>query len=341
MRISTRVPAVRGVVATIVTMGLTGAASADPSEDLFYEGKAYMEENRVAEACVKFASSLALVRRGGTLLNLAICREKEGRFATALHLLEQARDLAASGGRSDRAALATERISSVRTKVSWLTVSPAAETELSRLTVQVDGASLPRDLWGIPQAVDSGRHTIVADNPGRLHLEATIVSKEGEGQLVPIGLSAPPRKAEAVSALAIPMGPHDQEATEPRRPAPEGALPNSRATGLWPRILAGTGATLGVVTLVVGGVFGIQAIVDSKESQRLCPRDRCDATSLGYQRNQDARSAALVADIAIPAGALLTAGALYLFLRSDGESATRAAAWVSPESAGLSVGGLW
>ena len=76
---------------TTLLFALPAPAQITPADSAFLQGKALMDQGRTAEACEKFAESLALERRGGVLLNLAVCREEQGRYATALGLLHEAR----------------------------------------------------------------------------------------------------------------------------------------------------------------------------------------------------------------------------------------------------------
>ena len=92
-----------------------GAAHADgpPSQadralarSLFDEARILMDAKRNAEACPKLAESDRLDPGGGTLLNLGVCHENEGKLARAWVELNEALSRAVRDGRKGREDLA-------------------------------------------------------------------------------------------------------------------------------------------------------------------------------------------------------------------------------------------
>ncbi len=134
------------------------------SDALFYEGNTLMAQGNAVEACKKFEQSLALMRRGGSLLNLALCHEAAGKLATALPLFVEALQIAGQDGHADRQEIAREHIDALRPKLPWITVSPTAEPP--GLEITIDGVALPRARWGSPTPVDPGAHVVIATAPG-------------------------------------------------------------------------------------------------------------------------------------------------------------------------------
>lgn len=104
-----------------------------------------------------------------------------------------------------------------------------------------------------------------------------------------------------------------------------------------------------VVVLGVGGYFGVRAIQETQESDPHCQAARCDA--VGYPIYQQAKTAALTADVAIPVGLVAAAVSTYLFVTSrrdaPAETATvgrndiRLAPAVGLKTAGLTLEGIW
>lgn len=293
-----------GIAALALTLtALPARAEPSRSDDLFQQGKALMDQGMAAAACEKFAESLAILRRGGTLLNLAACREKEGKNATALRLFAEAQEVARRDGRADRDAASVEGISRVRSKVSWLTVRLAAGAATPDLAITCDGEALPRDTWGTPFAIDPGQHTVVASAPGRARLSSTVV----------VG---PIRDQQAIEIL--PLGPAVTGIGPRNEPSPGAANPTTNPSLTWPGVVGWTAIGVGAAAAVVGGVFGGKAIVDSHESQRLCPQHQCPSNTDGYQRNLDARREARVADVTIPIGVALAGAGVFVLVRSWG-----------------------
>jgi serine/threonine-protein kinase len=126
---------------------------------------------------------------------------------------------------------------------------------------------------------------------------------------------------------------------DPRPTAPAEAPLDGRRIGAY---AAAGGA---VVALGVGTAFGLRALSKRKESDPLCPSDRCDQR--GYELDRQAHRAALVSDVAFGAGLVAAGVATYLFLASPdapaGESPRRLAVKVAigPRAASVGLGARW
>ncbi len=76
------------------------------ADRLFEEGRALVDAGKIAEGCAALARSQELDPSAGTLLNLALCHESEGRIAEARAELRESLVLATNDSREDRAAIA-------------------------------------------------------------------------------------------------------------------------------------------------------------------------------------------------------------------------------------------
>src|SRR5215468_9365477 len=128
--------------------------AADPREQqlaqaLFDEARQLMEQKRFSEACPKLAESQRLDPGGGTLLNLAVCHEKEGRLATAQTEYGEALSVAVKDARKDREAIARERLAALEGKIPRVVVVVPPAADVEGLEVKLDGLVLRRAAWGV------------------------------------------------------------------------------------------------------------------------------------------------------------------------------------------------
>src|SRR5258708_3181546 len=93
-----------------VARGQEPASEGALAEMLYRQGRALIGEGKVSEACPKFAESYRLDAATGTLLNLALCHEIEGKLATAWLEFSRAVALARRDRRHDRVRFAQERL---------------------------------------------------------------------------------------------------------------------------------------------------------------------------------------------------------------------------------------
>jgi hypothetical protein len=201
------------------------ALGADPREQqlaqaLFDEGRQLMEQKRYPEACPKLAESQRLDPGGGTLLNLAVCHEKEGKIATAHAEYHEALSIAIRDARKDRQDLARERIAAIEPRIPRVTVTVAAAADVEGLDVKLDGLGLRRAAWGVAAPVDPGLHRIEATAPGRAPwsvsvpvevkdrkvIEVPVLAPEGQPSVsAPVPVTAPPAAENVVGPVAPPM----------------------------------------------------------------------------------------------------------------------------------------
>src|SRR5262245_12467362 len=110
-------------VATLVALTANARAEdAALAEALFGEGKALMEAGKFEQACHKLAQSYAEQAATGTLLALAMCREAEGKLATAWATYSAVAARAKRDGDREREDYARERVKELEPRLSSITI---------------------------------------------------------------------------------------------------------------------------------------------------------------------------------------------------------------------------
>jgi hypothetical protein len=306
------------LVAGTLSLGGVKRANAEPSADdkalasmLFQEGRSLMAEGRIGEACQKLEESQRLDPGGGTLLNLALCHEQEGRLARSWSEFKEAAIVARRNGRQDREVEAASHVDALAPRLSRLTIVVPAGTQVEGLVIERDGHAVGPGAWSTPIPVDGGTHVVQATALGRDPFTTTIVmGKEGDHQTVEIPVLATP-------VVVV---------TPPRVPPPlVGAAP--MAPTFTPARLRWVGigtAGLGVVLLGTAGYALSMAVSAKNASNSNCFADGCNDT--GLQDRRDAVSRGNLATILGVSGAVLVgAGAtlLYLAHRSSSTASAR------------------
>jgi hypothetical protein len=306
-------------------------AKADPSgaeralaEALFRQAKELMTEGRIAEACSKFGESQRLDPGGGTLLNLAVCHEREGKLATAWGEFKEALAHARKEGRADRIELAEAHIAALEPQLPELALNVPEDTCQGELRILIDGYALRKPAWGAPMPVDPGNHVIEAncsDTSARVQTwsKNVQVSVKDRARIdVPrferVAEAAPP--AVTTSATPTPTEPALVEHTED---------PGKRQ-----RLAGYVALGAGVVGLGLGGYFGLKAIDQRSESDDKCPRDVC--TDEGLELNEDARRNARLSNISLGIGLVSTVVGAWLVLSAEGPVTTKRKAALLPFS---------
>jgi hypothetical protein len=264
------------------------------AETLFFAGRGLMEAGRYADACQKFAESLRLDRAAGTLLNLAVCHEKEGKIASAWGEFKEALSDAKKLGRADREELASSHIATLEPDLPYLTIHVPDGARVGGLEVVRNGNPLRDGSWGTALPVDPGDVEIVTRAPGykprsqRLSIERT------------------EKKEFTVDAL--------EKAPVPVVFMAEPGWSRRRKIGV------AVGAA-GVVALGVGAYFGIRALGLKSKSDDNCPvfdaERRC--TESGSSSMSSARTDAWAANIGIGVGAAAAIVGTWLFVTGGNE----------------------
>jgi hypothetical protein len=183
----------RAVLVVVCAVGPSGLAAADVSPQdaaqatlLFEQGHDAIEAGRIDEACTRFEKSLALDPLFGTKLNLADCRERQGRLAEAYRLFAEGADEAAAAGKDVRAKFARTRLDQLAGRVVKIKIQvtqPDAPGLALELTTPDGTTALPHDKWSAIQIATPGAVSLAATAP---HYKPEQTSRTGTagGELV-------------------------------------------------------------------------------------------------------------------------------------------------------------
>ena len=244
------------VVLTYVGPAAAQATDTDRqiAQQLFDDGRVLMDDHRYAEACPKFAESQRLDPGGGTLLNLALCHEEEGKVATAWTEFRDAFGQAVKDERRDRQELAKEHIDALAKRLSRIIVEVPPSLAARGPAVQLDASRLPEAAWNTPIAVDPGEHRVTVTVSGAAPANAIITVTE----------------AGKTYALAAP----EPLATQPASPSNEAPR---RSTAFY-YTLGGAGALL-----LTSAITGIVALSNDHYVSSHCSSDRdfCTVSDAG------------------------------------------------------------
>lgn len=218
---------------------VTGVADRSGDEDpvvlsnrLFGAAKASQAAGDVASACEAFDRSYALVPRIGTLLNLGLCREQQGRLLLARGALQTALALLTrGGGRRDRLEIAGAHLRAVEAALSWLTFELPEVASATPMELRLDEEAVDPTKGAVP--VEAGEHRILVT--AAQHLPRTIELSVGPGPerrnvriepLVPAAAAPPPAPEPAASGAARSLTTTAAAKKEPPPSSPRPAAPS-------------------------------------------------------------------------------------------------------------------
>jgi len=175
----------------------TAALLSREAEDLLADGK-------VAEACVKLDKSQRLDPRDDTLLDLALCHEKEGKIATAFREFEAAEKIAK---KSDRAMTARLHKKRLFLRLPRLTTHVPAAVRKKGIHIEVNGEPVPPTMWSKPRPVDPGEVVVVAMAEDNYRWEEKLTMKVAQQRAIQVGV---------LKQVAPPPPPKEDPKEEPK-----------------------------------------------------------------------------------------------------------------------------
>ena len=326
-----RRPAFRRALARrswLVAMGLAACglpASAQSNEqraeDLFRQGQDRLQIGLTREACELLASSLRLDAALGTLLNLALCHEKEGKIATAHREYVAAAKWAKERSEDDREQFARERASVLEVDVPTVRIAIAGAPRNVRVSLDgrpIDAPELEGDI-----AVDPGHHQVEVTAPKKRTWRESDLRVEPRSRTLLQVVLDDETKAEAPASTSM-----------------NRALPGYVAGGV---AVASLGA--GVALLLRASALDAESERDAEQARWVNPPD--PALKAAALASHDAAvTSQTMGLVSMGIGTLGVGACLYFFLSARGAEAPAATSVrflpkVGSEHGGLDVRGTF
>ncbi len=294
------------------------------AQSLFDSARASMQKGEYKKACPLFQESQKLDPGGGTLLNLAVCHENEGRLNTAIVEFNDALSQAIKESRKDREKTAKEHITALTPRLPKLILKSAHDLP-NGSALEIDGSPVTLHVIGIPMPLDPGDHTVRLSVPGKQAWESTVILREKETNEVTLPDFLPgilvyeaAKDPAQANGAAPPAYPSQPESKAPPR--------TELSAGSW--ILGG----LSLASLGVSAVTGIMALNKQSSYREACNLGRsfCAESSAVDDANS-ARTLAWVSTGTLGGGIMFGLIALTL-------PRVRVPLSVTPTRDGMSVG---
>ncbi len=308
-------------------------ADESAAEAFFVEGINAMKRSDYPVACDAFAKSNKADPAPGTQINLALCFEKQKKWASAWTWYRSAFGLAQQRGQKEREQLADESATRIQPFIHYIIVS--VKEPLTDMIVRRDGNEVATMVGGreIPLPVDPGPHTL------------EVSAKDKKTWTHPFTVPDTP----ATDTIEVPKLVDDERPVTATKP--EGS----------PAPLSSSGSGQKVAGIIIGGAGLLSAVgsvvffllAENQESER----DKRYAESVAApveRRGELQRSAKSFHDAAKKdeliafsmlggAGVLVGVGALLYFTAPKGPKATGAHVMpmLSPNHAGVGLGGTF
>jgi hypothetical protein len=321
---------------------------------LYEDAEKAMAGSDYATACPKYAESQQKDPQLGTLLHLADCYEKAGKFMSAWVSFNEAVEFAArksaSGVKETRGQTAKDRAAALEGKLSNLVIT-VANADTPGLEVKQNGSVVGKAVWGTAVPVDPGSYVVTAQAPGkRPWTKTTEVASNG----LKVEVAIPPLEDETAAPGAMPpppmtaqpaaMGPAQAPMTAaPPPPAADVAETTTSPQRMIGWIVAGTG----VVGLGIGTAFGLMSKSQTAERDKVCPETDCPRSRINQYLDFEnkAQTDATISNVAFIVGGVAVATGVVLVItapsRPAGTTALHVAPWAGANSAGAMMGGAW
>jgi len=332
------------VAFSLVALAPLAASAQAPSpeavaEALFEQARDLVKQERYAEACPKLAESQRLDPKLGTLLNLAYCHDKQGKFASAWAEYTSAAAVARREGQKEREDFSREQIAALEQKMPRVVLQVNAP--VAGIVVSVDNEAMAGAVLGTPLPMDPGKHHIAATAPGKKTWSQDVDVPPQRTEIlvtIPALEPAPAALPPALEPIPPPARVPPQAAPQPP-PAPPPQLPPAAAAPTsTPTILMGTGFGVAGLGAIVGVITGSMTLSKVSEIKSNCMQNVCGTGEQGDIGT--ANTLANVSNVSFAfAGAGLVVGFVGVALRPSSAPAPRTGLTVTP-FVGPGVAGL-
>lgn len=166
-------------VALLILCTTFATALAEPKEAdrLFTEGRELLNSSKFAEACSKFEAAIKLDPTAtGTMLNLGLCYEKLGKFATSIRWFRKAQAAAYENKLKEYEDAAKEHTGTISKDVPTLNIMVDGPPDAE---IRIDGVKVDPTEYGNYE-IDPGTHQVFARAPGKKKVETSVELAVGE-----------------------------------------------------------------------------------------------------------------------------------------------------------------
>jgi hypothetical protein len=282
-----------------------GVASAQTNaalaEKLYLDGQVAMKANNFEEACAKFADSQRLDPALGTLMNLALCHEKQGKLATAWTEYVEGALEATKVGQADRAEFAKAHAAALEKSLQKVKIDAPP---VAGLDVKLDGQPFPASALGAELPLDPGDHALDATAPGKKPWHLAKIAMDPSGAVTHVQVTL----EDAASGSSV--APAADE-------APSAAGGTKRIAGF---VVGGVGV---VAVAVGGGMLGLASSTYHRSNTEIATPGE---GTTGQHDYSSAKTDEVVAYVVGAAGVVALGAAAYLVVSSLGHGPPPASA---------------
>ena len=181
---------IRGVTASLIVCASLGAAGADTpqqqADKLFAEGRELLTVKKDAKgACEKFEAAIKIDPTAtGTMLNLGLCYETLGKYASSIRWFRKAQAAASENKLTEYETAAKQHTLAIAPKVPTVKL----DVSVPEAEVRIDGLKVDPTDYGRFE-VDPGEHAVLGRAPGKKQVVTPISLKDAENQVVTLAFT--------------------------------------------------------------------------------------------------------------------------------------------------------